>query len=64
MEWIMFVLLVVLLSFFWHDLRSQLRVHHDRINTRLDALSTRLSTVEEHLTQIESLLELECDDGN
>jgi len=61
MEWIMFVLLVVLLSFFWYDLRLQLRVHHDGINTRLDALSTRLSAAEEHLTRVEALLE--CDDG-
>ncbi len=59
MEWIMFVLLVVLLSFFWHDLRSQLRVHHHGINTRLDALSTRLSAVEEHLTRIEALLDFD-----
>ena len=61
MGWIMFVLLVVLLSFFWHDLRSQLRVHHNGINTRLDALSVRLSAVEEPLTWTEALLEF--DDG-
>ena len=61
MGWIMFVLLVVLLSFFWHDLRSQLRVHHNGINTRLDALSVRLSAVEEPLTRTEALLEF--DDG-
>ena len=59
MEWIVFVLLVVLLSFFWHDLRSQLRVHHDKINTRLDALSTRLSAVEEHLTRFGALLKFD-----